>query len=80
MFVVSGNISAMAEDRIFKFGKQLEFAKTHYKITPNSGRGPRLGELPKIGDPLYYIRKVEPSPLSISRLQLKLFPFFYCFR
>ena len=44
------NISAMAAASYFKFGAPLGFAKTHHKITRRrkSGRGPGLGELPKI--------------------------------
>ena len=40
----------MAEASEFKFGVQLGFAKAHHKITPRGkeGRGPKLGELPKI--------------------------------
>jgi len=40
----------MAETSDFKFGKQLEFAKAHHKITPigKSGHGLALGEVPKI--------------------------------
>ena len=44
------NISATAEANDFKFGTQLGFSKARHKITPRgkSGRGPELGELPKI--------------------------------
>jgi len=44
------NISAMAEARDFKIGMPLGFVKAHHKITrrQRSGRGPGLGELPKI--------------------------------
>jgi len=40
----------MAEASNFKFSTQLEFVKTHHKITPRgkSGRDPGIGELPKI--------------------------------
>ena len=40
----------MAEASEFKFGTQLGFAKAHHKIIPREkiGRGPGLGELPKI--------------------------------
>jgi len=40
----------MAEASDFKFGKQLGFAKAHYKITPKrkSVGGLRLEDLPKI--------------------------------
>jgi len=46
----SFNISATAKASDFKFGMLLEFAKAHHKITPRRkiGRGPGLGELPKI--------------------------------
>ena len=39
------NISATAEASLFKFGRQLRFAKDHHKIIRS---GPGLGELPKI--------------------------------
>jgi len=44
------NISATAEASDFKFGMQLEFAKSHHKIPPRrkEERGPKLGELPKM--------------------------------
>jgi len=40
----------MADASEFIFGMQLGFAKAHHKITSlgKSGRGPGLGELPKI--------------------------------
>jgi len=42
-------ISVRDEASDFKFGKQLEFAKTHHLIPPEkSGCGPGLGELTKI--------------------------------
>jgi len=43
-------ISATDEAGDFKFGTQLRFTKAHHKITPRGkrGRGPGLGELPKI--------------------------------
>jgi len=44
------NISATTEDRDFKIGRMVGFAKAHHKIPPRRkiGRGPLLGELPKI--------------------------------
>jgi len=44
------NISAMVDASDFKFGAQLGFVKAHHKITRRrkGGRGPGLGELPKI--------------------------------
>jgi len=44
------NIYIIAEDRDFKFGTQLGFAKAHHKITPvgKSGHGLGLRELPKV--------------------------------
>jgi len=44
------NISATAEASDFKFGVQLGFAKAHHKIPRRRkrGRGPGLGEFPKI--------------------------------
>ena len=49
-FWVSYNTSATAAASDFKFGAQLGFAKAHHKITRRrkGGRGPGLGELPKI--------------------------------
>jgi len=40
----------MAEASNFKFGMRFGFSKARHKITPGgkSGRGPGLGELPKI--------------------------------
>jgi len=45
------NISVMAEASEFKFGIELGFAKSDYKITPKdkSGRGFRLGSLKNLG-------------------------------
>jgi len=42
------NISATTGASDFKFGKQLEFAKAHHKITRGrkGGRGRGLGEFP----------------------------------
>ena len=37
------NISATAEASDFKFGKQLEVAKGHHKITPKKKVGVALG-------------------------------------
>ena len=50
MFGLPYNISATAGASDFKFGAQLGFAKAHHKITrrKKGGRGPGLGELPKI--------------------------------
>jgi len=44
------SIYTMGEASDFKFGTQLEFEKTHHKITcrRKSGHGPGLGELTKI--------------------------------
>jgi len=44
------NIFVTAEATDFKFGTQLEFVKTHHKVTPRgkSWHGLGLGELPKI--------------------------------
>ena len=44
------NISATTGASDFKFGAQLGFAKAHHKITRRrkGGRGPGLGEFPKI--------------------------------
>jgi len=43
------NISATAEASDIKFGMQLGFVNGHHKITPRgNGRGPGLGEIPKI--------------------------------
>ena len=53
------NIFATAEASDFKFGMQFGFSKAHHKITPRekSGRGPGLGELPKIwGSPLIFLQ------------------------
>ena len=52
------NISATDRASDFKFGKQLEFAKAHDKITRRrKGRlGPKLGVLPKFGGSLQYLR------------------------
>jgi len=44
------NISATTGDSDFKIGRLVGFAKAHHKIPPRRkrGRGPGLGELPKI--------------------------------
>ena len=44
-YMVPFNISVMAEASEFKFGIELRFANSNYKITPNdkSGRGFHLG-------------------------------------
>jgi len=54
IFGVPFNISVMAEDSDFKFGRELGFAKCNYKITPKdeSGRGHHLRNSPKCGVPL----------------------------
>ena len=48
------DISAMAVASDFKFGKELGFAKSNYKITPKdkSERGPRVVSSEKFGIPL----------------------------
>jgi len=56
------NIFAAAEASDFKFGMQFGFSKAHHKITPRgkSGRGPGLGELPKIwGSPLIFLQHYD---------------------
>ena len=65
------NISATAEASDFKFGMQLGFAKAHRKITSRgkSGRGPGLGELPKIlGFPFNISATVEASDFKFGIL------------
>jgi len=49
-FGFSYNISAMAGASDFRCGAQLGFAKAHHKIScrRKGGRGPGVGELPKI--------------------------------
>jgi len=44
------NISATTEGSDFKIGSLVGFTKVHHKIPPRRkiGRGPGLGELPKI--------------------------------
>jgi len=44
------NISATTEGSDFKIDRLVGFAKAHHKISPKGkrGRGPKLGELPKI--------------------------------
>jgi len=44
------NISATTEGSDFKIGRLVGFSKVHHKISPRRkrGRGPELGELPKI--------------------------------
>jgi len=43
-------MSATTEDSDFKIGRLVWFAKAHHKIPPRRkrGRGPVLGELPKM--------------------------------
>jgi len=58
------NISATTEDSDFKIGRLVGFAKAHYKIPPGrkEGRGPKLGELPKIwGFPLIFMQWLKVS-------------------
>jgi len=53
------NISVTAKASDFKIGKQPAFAKVRHKVTSGrkSGRGPGLGELPKIsGFRLIYLQ------------------------
>ena len=49
-FFGPNNISATTGASDFKFGGRLGFAKSHHKIARRrkGGRGPRLGEFPKI--------------------------------
>jgi len=59
---------ATAEANDFKFGMQFAFSKAHHKITPRgkSGRGPGLGELPKIwGFLLIFLQRLK---VATSRL------------
>ena len=68
-FGVPFNISATSEASDFKFGMQLGFAKAHHKITPRgeSGRGPELGELPKIlGSPFNMYATAEASKFKFG--------------
>ena len=63
------NISATGKASDLKFDMQLGFAKAHHKITPRekSGRGPRLGELPKIlGSPFNISATDEASDFKFG--------------
>jgi len=56
------NISATTRASIFKFGKQLGFAKAHHKITHRrkGGHGPGLSELPKMwGSPSIFTQLLK---------------------
>ena len=73
----------MAEASEFKFGMQLGFAKAHHKITfrGKSGRGPGLGELPKIFGPfLIFLQLLKLAnsylvcSLGLPRPIIKLHP------
>jgi len=60
-------LSSGASD--FKFGAQLGFAKAHHKITRSrkGGRGPGLGEFPKIlGFPFNICTVAEPSDFKFG--------------
>jgi len=62
------NISATTEGSDFKIGRLVEFAKTHNKIPPErkEGRGPNLGELPKIsGVSLIFMQWLKVSTLNL---------------
>ena len=63
----------MAEASEFIFGMQLGFAKAHHKITPRgkSGRGPGLGELPKILESPFNISATAEASEFIFGTRLK---------
>jgi len=62
------NISATTESSDFKIGRLVGFAKARHKIPPRRkrGRGPGLGELPKMGVlPLIFIQWLKVSTSNL---------------